>query len=222
MCVFHKYCMSGVLTQTLYEFMIWFQPWEIHETLSILGKDEVLLYNPLHYFQTRWWNCHTRMVFHQFWLSSSLQYWHKGCFSCEVCKMALSMTTYKGFEKKPYCGMWVFTHGWPARLRWLKQSRLIPTLTEQAGWRCGSEYLRIYDCGTSFPCCWKRRNVLPLHFHPSGNSFKSHANSSYSNVWKVSIRLYTQTSLWRTDCWPAATGFCGSGRCGWRFLLFMA
>uniref|UniRef100_A0A8D3D1P2 LIM and SH3 domain protein 1 n=1 Tax=Scophthalmus maximus TaxID=52904 RepID=A0A8D3D1P2_SCOMX len=33
------------------------------------------------------------------------KYWHKGCFSCEVCKMALSMTTYKGFEKKPYCSM---------------------------------------------------------------------------------------------------------------------
>ncbi|XP_071766149.1 LIM and SH3 domain protein 1-like [Centroberyx gerrardi] len=31
------------------------------------------------------------------------KYWHKGCFSCEVCKMALSMTTYKGFNKKPYC-----------------------------------------------------------------------------------------------------------------------
>ncbi|XP_047464739.1 LIM zinc-binding domain-containing Nebulette-like isoform X1 [Mugil cephalus] len=33
------------------------------------------------------------------------KYWHKGCFSCEVCKMALSMTTYKGFEKRPYCTM---------------------------------------------------------------------------------------------------------------------
>ncbi|XP_005725904.1 LIM zinc-binding domain-containing Nebulette isoform X1 [Maylandia zebra] len=33
------------------------------------------------------------------------KYWHKGCFSCEVCKMALSMTNYKGFEKKPYCTM---------------------------------------------------------------------------------------------------------------------
>lgn len=33
------------------------------------------------------------------------KYWHKSCFSCEVCKMALSMTTYKGFEKKPYCSM---------------------------------------------------------------------------------------------------------------------
>uniref|UniRef100_A0A3Q0T384 LIM and SH3 domain protein 1 n=1 Tax=Amphilophus citrinellus TaxID=61819 RepID=A0A3Q0T384_AMPCI len=33
------------------------------------------------------------------------KYWHKGCFSCEVCKMALSMTSYKGFEKKPYCSM---------------------------------------------------------------------------------------------------------------------
>uniref|UniRef100_A0A3B4Z858 LIM and SH3 domain protein 1 n=1 Tax=Stegastes partitus TaxID=144197 RepID=A0A3B4Z858_9TELE len=32
-------------------------------------------------------------------------YWHKGCFSCEVCKMALSMNNYKGFEKKPYCSM---------------------------------------------------------------------------------------------------------------------
>uniref|UniRef100_A0A3Q0T9L8 SH3 domain-containing protein n=1 Tax=Amphilophus citrinellus TaxID=61819 RepID=A0A3Q0T9L8_AMPCI len=25
--------------------------------------------------------------------------------NCEVCKMALSMTSYKGFEKKPYCSM---------------------------------------------------------------------------------------------------------------------
>ncbi|XP_023263532.1 LIM zinc-binding domain-containing Nebulette-like isoform X1 [Seriola lalandi dorsalis] len=33
------------------------------------------------------------------------KYWHKGCFSCEVCKMALSMTNYKGFDKKPYCSM---------------------------------------------------------------------------------------------------------------------
>ncbi|XP_028332887.1 LIM and SH3 domain protein 1-like [Gouania willdenowi] len=33
------------------------------------------------------------------------KYWHKGCFSCEVCKMALSMNNYKGFDKKPYCTM---------------------------------------------------------------------------------------------------------------------
>ncbi|XP_020773952.1 LIM zinc-binding domain-containing Nebulette-like isoform X1 [Boleophthalmus pectinirostris] len=33
------------------------------------------------------------------------KFWHKGCFSCEVCKMALSMSNYKGFEKKPYCSM---------------------------------------------------------------------------------------------------------------------
>ncbi|KAM4624613.1 LIM and SH3 domain protein 1-like [Polymixia lowei] len=33
------------------------------------------------------------------------KYWHKGCFSCEVCKMALSMNNYKGFDKKPYCSM---------------------------------------------------------------------------------------------------------------------
>ncbi|XP_053197925.1 LIM zinc-binding domain-containing Nebulette-like [Scomber japonicus] len=33
------------------------------------------------------------------------KYWHKGCFSCEVCKMALSMNNYKGFEKRPYCSM---------------------------------------------------------------------------------------------------------------------
>ncbi|XP_012672289.1 LIM and SH3 domain protein 1 [Clupea harengus] len=31
------------------------------------------------------------------------KYWHKGCFSCEVCKMTLNMKNYKGFEKKPYC-----------------------------------------------------------------------------------------------------------------------
>lgn len=31
------------------------------------------------------------------------KYWHKGCFSCEICKMTLNMKNYKGFEKKPYC-----------------------------------------------------------------------------------------------------------------------
>ncbi|KAF5889675.1 LIM and SH3 domain protein 1-like, partial [Clarias magur] len=31
------------------------------------------------------------------------KYWHKLCFSCEVCKMTLNMKNYKGFEKKPYC-----------------------------------------------------------------------------------------------------------------------
>uniref|UniRef100_A0A087X8K7 LIM and SH3 domain protein 1 n=1 Tax=Poecilia formosa TaxID=48698 RepID=A0A087X8K7_POEFO len=36
-------------------------------------------------------------------LVSFLQYWHKGCFSCEICKMTLNMKNYKGFEKRPYC-----------------------------------------------------------------------------------------------------------------------
>ncbi|XP_068434805.1 LIM and SH3 domain protein 1 [Clinocottus analis] len=31
------------------------------------------------------------------------KYWHKGCFSCEVCKMTLNMKNYKGKDKKPYC-----------------------------------------------------------------------------------------------------------------------
>ncbi|XP_057160682.1 nebulette isoform X5 [Ursus arctos] len=31
------------------------------------------------------------------------KYWHKGCFHCEVCKMALNMNNYKGYDKKPYC-----------------------------------------------------------------------------------------------------------------------
>lgn len=29
--------------------------------------------------------------------------WHKACFTCEVCKLKLTMSTYKGFEKLPYC-----------------------------------------------------------------------------------------------------------------------
>lgn len=29
--------------------------------------------------------------------------WHKQCFSCETCKIKLTMSTYKGFEKLPYC-----------------------------------------------------------------------------------------------------------------------
>jgi len=29
--------------------------------------------------------------------------WHKQCFKCTQCGMTLSMKTYKGYEKKPYC-----------------------------------------------------------------------------------------------------------------------
>uniref|UniRef100_A0A183C2Q4 LIM zinc-binding domain-containing protein n=1 Tax=Globodera pallida TaxID=36090 RepID=A0A183C2Q4_GLOPA len=29
--------------------------------------------------------------------------WHKGCFKCTDCGMTLSMKSYKGYEKKPYC-----------------------------------------------------------------------------------------------------------------------
>nr|XP_027238048.1 LIM and SH3 domain protein Lasp-like [Penaeus vannamei] len=29
--------------------------------------------------------------------------WHKGCFKCQECGMTLSMKTYKGFNKLPYC-----------------------------------------------------------------------------------------------------------------------
>ncbi|KAM4688540.1 nebulette isoform 3-T3 [Discoglossus pictus] len=31
------------------------------------------------------------------------KFWHKGCFHCDVCKMALNMNNYKGYDKKPYC-----------------------------------------------------------------------------------------------------------------------
>ncbi|CAL1587931.1 unnamed protein product [Knipowitschia caucasica] len=31
------------------------------------------------------------------------KYWHKKCFTCEVCLMTLNMKTYKGYNKRPYC-----------------------------------------------------------------------------------------------------------------------
>ncbi|XP_006824375.1 LIM and SH3 domain protein 1-like [Saccoglossus kowalevskii] len=31
------------------------------------------------------------------------KFWHKGCFRCEVCHMALTMKNYKGHNKLPYC-----------------------------------------------------------------------------------------------------------------------
>eukprot|EP00043_Microstomoeca_roanoka_P006584 m.64049 g.64049 ORF g.64049 m.64049 type:complete len:304 (-) comp13474_c2_seq4:273-1184(-) len=29
--------------------------------------------------------------------------WHQACFNCEVCHVKLTMKTYRGFDKKPYC-----------------------------------------------------------------------------------------------------------------------
>ena len=33
------------------------------------------------------------------------KYWHKGCFKCEVCDLTLTMKTYKGYNKLPYCNV---------------------------------------------------------------------------------------------------------------------
>lgn len=49
------------------------------------------------------------------------------------------------------------------------------------------------------PSVVENTNVLPLHFHPSRKSFKSHANNSYSNMQKVSIRLYANESVNECD-----------------------
>uniref|UniRef100_H2M818 LIM and SH3 domain protein 1 n=2 Tax=Oryzias latipes TaxID=8090 RepID=H2M818_ORYLA len=58
------------------------------------------------------------------------KFWHKCCFSCEVCKMALSMKNYKGFEKRPYCSMhypktsFTIVTDTPENLRLKQQSQL--------------------------------------------------------------------------------------------------
>ncbi|KAI5617624.1 LIM and SH3 domain protein 1 [Silurus asotus] len=58
------------------------------------------------------------------------KYWHKGCFSCEVCKMTLNMKNYKGFEKKPYCSQHYPKTGFtsvadtPENLRLAQQSKM--------------------------------------------------------------------------------------------------
>ena len=31
------------------------------------------------------------------------QTWHKACFRCSECNLALTMKTYKGYNKMPYC-----------------------------------------------------------------------------------------------------------------------
>ncbi|KAI6645841.1 LIM and SH3 domain protein 1 isoform X6 [Oopsacas minuta] len=36
-------------------------------------------------------------------LSCLDQAWHKGCFSCDTCGLKLTMKTYKGYSKRPYC-----------------------------------------------------------------------------------------------------------------------
>jgi len=49
--------------------------------------------------------CHrcSKTVFPVEKLSCLDKYWHKGCFNCETCHMTLSMKTYKGYQKLPYC-----------------------------------------------------------------------------------------------------------------------
>uniref|UniRef100_A0A8B9HDR6 LIM and SH3 domain protein 1 n=1 Tax=Astyanax mexicanus TaxID=7994 RepID=A0A8B9HDR6_ASTMX len=57
-------------------------------------------------------------------------YWHKGCFSCEVCKMTLNMKNYKGFDKKPYCSQhypktsFTSVADTPENLRLMQQSKV--------------------------------------------------------------------------------------------------
>ncbi|XP_026887730.2 LIM and SH3 domain protein 1-like [Electrophorus electricus] len=58
------------------------------------------------------------------------KFWHKGCFTCEVCKLALNMKNYKGFEKKPYCSQhypktsFTSVADTPENLRLMQQSKV--------------------------------------------------------------------------------------------------
>ncbi|XP_038634616.1 LIM and SH3 domain protein 1 [Scyliorhinus canicula] len=58
------------------------------------------------------------------------KFWHKACFSCEVCKMTLNMKNYKGYDKKPYCNAhypkssFTAVADTPENLRLKKQSKL--------------------------------------------------------------------------------------------------
>lgn len=36
-------------------------------------------------------------------LMTATQTWHNGCFTCEVCGIKLTLKTFKGWQKKPYC-----------------------------------------------------------------------------------------------------------------------
>lgn len=36
-----------------------------------------------------------------------LQTWHKACFRCEECNLLLTMKSYKGYNKLPYCNTYV-------------------------------------------------------------------------------------------------------------------
>ena len=49
--------------------------------------------------------CHrcTKTVYPVEKLNCLDKYWHKGCFNCETCHLTLSMKTYKGYNKLPYC-----------------------------------------------------------------------------------------------------------------------
>ncbi|XP_076856283.1 LIM and SH3 domain protein 1-like [Brachyhypopomus gauderio] len=58
------------------------------------------------------------------------KFWHKGCFSCEVCKMTLNMKNYKGFDKRPYCSQhypktsFTSVADTPENLRLMQQSKV--------------------------------------------------------------------------------------------------
>eukprot|EP00800_Vazella_pourtalesii_P006702 TRINITY_DN18786_c0_g1_i1.p1 TRINITY_DN18786_c0_g1~~TRINITY_DN18786_c0_g1_i1.p1 ORF type:complete len:237 (+),score=45.99 TRINITY_DN18786_c0_g1_i1:75-785(+) len=45
----------------------------------------------------------TKVVYPTEKLSCLDQAWHKACFSCESCGLKLTMKTYKGYSKRPYC-----------------------------------------------------------------------------------------------------------------------
>uniref|UniRef100_A0A8C0LRV5 LIM zinc-binding domain-containing protein n=1 Tax=Canis lupus dingo TaxID=286419 RepID=A0A8C0LRV5_CANLU len=74
------------------------------------------------------------------------KYWHKGCFHCEVCKMALNMNNYKGYEKKPYCNAhypkqsFTTVADTPENLRLKQQSEL----QSQVTFACGANTLSVY------------------------------------------------------------------------------
>lgn len=68
--------------------------------------------------------------------------WHKGCFNCEVCKMALSMKTYKGYNKLPYCNTHYPTTNFTAVAETPENLRLKKNTANQSGVVYQKEFLQ--------------------------------------------------------------------------------
>ncbi|CAH8568357.1 unnamed protein product [Schistosoma intercalatum] len=142
------------------------------------------------------------------------QVWHRRCFRCQHCGMALSICNYHGgYDKKPYCAAhtpkptsFTFIPDTPELLRVANNTRMFSSI------RYSADAQRIRSKITSFPDdLWTQHTLRLSKQYSEANSVRSGRSSGFDE--RCSPQSYGRSASYYNSYTPPPTRFGLSNHC---------